>query len=197
MPDIESIVAAAKAVWVTRIFKKENLSFNFKNNYLKYYGLNANVIKSSNLIMKMKFLNSVSQGFIKRYLFHTTNYNSANPSKYFEIKYFKIKNKCLLLKNWSTSGFKYIKKLFNIKGSLLCTEEILAKLRILEKKQNWIVEYKTVTNILKIYINKHRFDGKICKYVNIKYTRRLMIEDGNGITSLIMSSQNSFKTVGE
>ena len=32
MPDIESIVAATKAAWVTRIFNKENLSFDFINN---------------------------------------------------------------------------------------------------------------------------------------------------------------------
>ena len=43
MPDIECIVAAAKAAWVTKVFKKENL-IDFISNYLKHYGLNANVI---------------------------------------------------------------------------------------------------------------------------------------------------------
>ena len=151
MPDIETMVMAAKAAWINRIFDTNNISSAVINAYLKEYHIDVNVLLKCHFTTKNEISKIIPDFYQEVFISYNKCQLRKDITNISSFEYlsqiiwynnlFKYKNKCLLYSNWIKSGIIYVKDLFDKEGRFLSEDKIFNKLKV---KRNWIAEYFTV-----------------------------------------------------
>ncbi len=81
---------------------------------------------------------------------------------WFNIRY-QYKKKPIFISNWSKSGIKYIKDLFNDQGNFVSENYIFNKLI---DTRNWIAQVSLIKNIFKSL--SYEYNTRNAKFINIK-----------------------------
>ena len=177
MLDMESKVISLKAAWIPRIIKCERYA-SVCNMYLKRESLSLSMLLSGNIAKSSILKNQVLPDF---YVDCITSFNKCKSNT--EVKdmniheyctqpiwcnrHFLSKGKCLLYKHWISSGFKYVKDLYDENGNFISEAYLMHRLK---DKSNWMVEYLIVRRTIDKF---SQFDMSQCKYENIHEDRYL------------------------
>ena len=198
--DIKSKISSLKATWITKWFTSENEAWtDIACMFLNKIELTIEIIMKFNTnsldtIPVVKKLPLFYQDVIEAFLKCKTNKSieRMNSFDFFTNSIWgnhiiMTGNKCIIFKNWVKANIIYIKDIFDENGNFLNEQYIT---NILPNCSNWISEFYILKTIIMKYVQKYKFDTKICKYINIKSSNfdRLLFDNKYVILSNTTSS---------
>jgi len=200
MPDVESMVQAAKAAWITRIYKDDNLSKVILNEYVCKYNLNINMLHKCCFVIKDELAPNILPDFYKEVFmaYYKCQYKKpvCEMSSYEYLtqilwgnNMFKHKGKCLLYSNWIHSKIIHVKDLYDDDGNFINGAVFYEKLNA---KSNWITEYMTLKNVVHKITKRYKIDTTAGKYINIKEICKPVVVTRNSTVTIIDNKTKFF-----